>query len=826
MRRQIGCERVAGAAAVVHATPTRRAISGARFALFLTVAAWATYVVEQVGRYLSQPFSVRGTIEAGVYLLLVTSLTASASAYLLARLGHLSRARDHRRTPRVLLDELFESENPTVTVIVPSYREDARVIYQTLLSAALQEYPSLRVALLVDDPPDLADPEHRRLLEAARDVPVRIAAMLEGPRQRSEELLHRFETSTPSGKREADVDDLASLADVYDEAAGWIASFASAHEIVDHTDAFLAIEVLGRLEHDLTTTATALREAADAGAAISTARLRHLYRRLVWIFRAELTSFERKRFASLTHEPNKAANLNSYIGLMGGRYRLRETRGGTILLPVRSGTYDLEVPDADYVLTLDADSTLLPEYCLRLVAFLQQPENARVAVAQTPYSAYRGAPTRLERIAGATTDLQHIVHQGLTRYGATFWVGANAVLRKAALDEIGIEEQHNGFTTHRYISDRTPIEDTESSIDLRVNGWRLVNYPERLSYSATPPDLGSLCIQRERWSNGGLVILPKLATLWRSSRDRSLRGRLVEAFLRTNYLASIAWASLGLWVLLAYPFDQRLLSAWAVLTAAPYFVAIANDLRRCGYRRRDVLSLYGLNLMLLAVNTVGVVKSLAQAIGGHKVAFARTPKVRNRTVTPLAYVAVPYVIAVWSAITLLDDLAAHRYLHASFASVNALLATYAMVTLHGVRNTVVDLLVDVRERLYRKERVAPVTERSGDWATVLYHGPAATGERINASAASQALAALDEERAGATPEIMLEPASGVIAPTRDVGEVAGRDLDPGDDVAAADRQALGEAIADALTLLGDGATVRLRVLDGSIVVDTSNVAGD
>ena len=257
MRRQLGCERVAGAAAVVHARPTRRAMSGARFALFLTVAAWLTYVVEQVGRYLGQPFSVRGTIEASVYVLLVTSLTASASAYLLARLGHLARARDHRRVPRVLLDELFESENPTVTVIVPSYREDARVVYQTLLSAALQEYPSLRVALLIDDPPSSSDPEHLRLLAEARDVPARIAAMLEGPRQRSEELLHRFETSTPSGKREADVDDLANLADVYDEAAGWLAGFASTHSIVDHTDAFLVIEVLGRLEHDLASTATA-----------------------------------------------------------------------------------------------------------------------------------------------------------------------------------------------------------------------------------------------------------------------------------------------------------------------------------------------------------------------------------------------------------------------------------------------------------------------------------------------------------------------------------------------------------------------------------------
>ena len=46
-----------------------------------------------------------------------------------------------------------------------------------------------------------------------------------------------------------------------------------------------------------------------------------LYRRLAWTFTAELSSFERKQYVSLSHEPNKAMNLNSYIGLMGGSYR-------------------------------------------------------------------------------------------------------------------------------------------------------------------------------------------------------------------------------------------------------------------------------------------------------------------------------------------------------------------------------------------------------------------------------------------------------------------------------------------------------------------------
>ena len=131
-------------------------------------------------------------------------------------------------------------------------------------------------------------------------------------------------------------------------------------------------------------------------------------------------------------------------------------------------------------------------------------------MAQTPYSAFPGSATRIERISGATTDIQHIVHQGMTHYDATFWVGANAVLRKKALDDIREIDYEGDWEIRRYIQDRTVIEDTESTIDLGVHGWTLYNYPERMAYSATPPDFGSLCIQRQRWANGGLLILSKL----------------------------------------------------------------------------------------------------------------------------------------------------------------------------------------------------------------------------------------------------------------------------------------------------------------------------
>ncbi len=813
LRRQFGCERKVGAPPVVHAIPSRRALSSARFAVFLTIAAWVAYSTEQLRRYLEHPFSVRGTIEAAVYLVLVTLLTGSACAYLLARLGHLRRTQAHRRTPRALLDAVFDDANPTLTVIVPSYAEESRVIRQTLLSAALQEYPSLRVVLLIDDSPMPWGEHAKELLEAARALPAQIADLLREPHERFTAALESFEDDAGTGS--ATPVDLMLLASTYHDACQWLRRQAADETVADHVDAFLVNEVILALAEDLATVACALGDAASAEAEVSVARVRHLYRRLVWIFRADLGSFERKRYASLSHEPNKAMNLNSYIGLMGGRYRARTTNAGTVLLPVRGGDFDLEVPDPDYVLTLDADSMLLPEYCLRLVAHMERPENADLAVVQTPYSAHRGAPSRIERLSGATTDLQHIVHQGLSQYGATFWVGANAVLRKRALDSVRTEESHNGFAIRSYISDRTVIEDTESTLDLRLNGWRLENYPERLSFSATPPDFGALCVQRQRWANGGLVVLPRLAALVRRGSRGRRRAMLLEGALRLNYLASIAWASLGLWALLFYPFDQTLLSAFAVLTGLPYFAAMSTDLRRCGYRRLDVLRLYGFNIMLLAVNTAGAIGSIGQAIGGQKVAFARTPKVRSRTIAPLAFVATPFVIVGWSAVTFVNDIADRNYLHAAFAGINGLLTLYAMLALHGLRNSIADVGHDLHQRMYRPPRraaVAAPTEH--DWVTVLYHGAGTSGEARDGAAMATALAAIDQERV-ASPEISLASSDWQTA-----GETADGSL------RVEQAAVLADALSDHLRRLRPGDAIVLRMDEGSLAVGVEALGAD
>ncbi|MBP7060616.1 MAG: glycosyltransferase [Candidatus Moranbacteria bacterium] len=663
-------------------------------------------------------------------MVVVTFLTFSALVYLIARQGAFQRFGKHVRVPRALLDRHFSKEQPSITVLVPSYSEETQVIRKTMLSAALQEYPDVQVVLLIDDDPFKVRTEDVARLEATRALGDTIEALLAEPYEHFRNALERFEAAHQY-KKIVTRATLIGVAREYTWAAEWLDDLADREEIEDHVDTFFAEQVLRELAKELRLVSEALVTSHQQGASLLVERVAQLHRRLVWIFSAHLTVFERKQYLSLSHEANKAMNLNSYIGLMGGAYQKEQTPDGVVLIKVAdTKRADLVVPDSEFILTLDADSILLRDYCLRLVYFLQQPDNVDVAVVQTPYSSFRGASSRIERLSGATTDIQHIIHQGMSHYNATFWVGANAVIRKRALEDIVETEWVGGFEIKRYVQDRTVIEDTESSIDMALHGWRLVNYPERLSYSATPPDFGSLVIQRRRWANGGLLILPKLWTLLQEKKHQGKPVSRIEFMIRLNYMASIAWSNLGLVFLLAYPYDGRLLSSLVLLSATPYFLAMAIDLKYCRYSYSDIIRIYGFNLILLPVNIAGTLKSLEQALTTKKTPFARTPKVKNRTAAGLPYLLSPLLIVAFSAFTLWRNVLGENWGNAFFAGFNTFAASWAIISYIGIKNLLVDVWLGITDMLY-VEVVSPSLPLGVDdapvpmnWQGVLYHGDA------------------------------------------------------------------------------------------------------
>lgn len=725
-KRQWGSEKRTTPLPILHDRPSTRKITLSRIAIVLTALFWVIYLVDTVIRqFFDGPHTFQFTIQAISYLIVVTLLTFSALMYLITRQGALQRFSRHVRVPRADLDNYFSAHKAGLTVLIPSYNEEVSVIRKTIISALMQEYPNKRVVLLIDDSPNQPTADARKKLTQTRNIGKEIVRQFAEPRKR----FRHFVAADEIGTDQKSINRFqAELIEEYRWAATWLTTFADNETIDDHVDVFFADQVIRALANELSLTAQALEASVRDKQPLLPARLSQLSQRLGWIFGGDVDVFERRAYASLSHEPNKAMNLNSYIGLMGGSYRLMRGADGTVLLPVHSGSAEaaLVIPDSEFVLTLDADSILLREYCLRLVYFLQQPENERVAVVQTPYSSFRGAPTRIERLAAATTDVQHILHQGMTHYGATFWVGANAVIRKKALEDIVEKEHVGGFEIKRYIQDWTVIEDTESSIDMTLRGWSLVNYPERLSYSATPPDFGALIVQRRRWANGGLLILPKFFARIAAAKRSGEHVSAAEIFVRINYMASIAWASFGLVLMLVYPYDGRLLSPLVVLAALPYFIAMASDFKYSGYKYSDVIRIYGFNLILLPVNMAGVLKSIQQALTGKKIPFARTPKVKNRTISPTLFLITPLLIVGFSVFTFMRSYHEGNWGNATFAALNALLATWAIIACIGLWSTVTDLWQSIKNWLWvevdTRSTSAPAADAVFDWRAALHHG--------------------------------------------------------------------------------------------------------
>jgi cellulose synthase (UDP-forming) len=613
-----------------------------------------------------------------LYALCGGALIFSGIAHLLARLGFHLRLRTEVKESRPA------PATTEVGILVPSYREEPDVVHRTLLSAALQTHPRKWITLLLDDPPAPADGQLAALLDAGRSAPDRVRAFLAPLAALAEEAL-------------AGEDTRAGLRDLHAACAGYLDAQAAAWPVEDHENRLFA-------SHVLLARAKAHRDRADElrYLNITPKQVRLEVARVAASYTPAIRVFERKRYQNLSHAPNKAMNLNSYIGLLGEPVTERTEADGLHLRPSPDGE---AMPSATYIVTLDADSILVPTYVETLVGIMETPGRERLAVVQTPYAATPGAPGRLERIAGATTDVQRLLHQGYTRYEGTFWVGANAVLRVAALRDIRQPFTERGHQLWRFIQDRTVIEDTESTIDLIRRGWSLWNHPEALAYSATPPDFGALVIQRRRWACGGLLILPKAI---RALFARRIRMRLPQAIIRLHYLGSLAWVPIAVITLVAFPFPDALDSWFLPFAALPYFIAYALDLRLCGRSPRDLLAVYALNLLLVPVHLSGAAASVVQGLTGRPVPFQRTPKVDGRTAAPWSMLTAIWLAPVLLAFGSLTDFLGGEYVRGTLSTANAVIVLGAATYFIGVRAT----LEDLRRPLVRVAKSRRPSERN------------------------------------------------------------------------------------------------------------------
>ena len=364
----------------LHLTQLSLALTGVAAALLL----WST---GNIAWSVLQGQDFIRLLETGLFGALSGFLVYGNLCYQVTRLGRLRRIQEHQASSCTEDGHpWFVAEAPALTILVPSYREELPVIRQTLLSAALQDYPNKRVVLLLDDPPAPKTRQDQSALWAARSLPFDLQTLLASPYCYVTDAKSAFR-SRQSTTDFALGEECVWLSDCYRWAAEWFEVQAKEAPVESHTDVWF-------VEHILTQPAQVCRkesaqwfarrrQISDVPCETLQQEIDAAYVCLAARFRVEFDVFERKQYCNLSHEPNKAMNLNSFLGIMGKRVKPVRRKDGLYLEDTDHNRSRL-VPDTPYVITLDADSLLKPRYATTLVRLMEQPEHAQVAVAQTP----------------------------------------------------------------------------------------------------------------------------------------------------------------------------------------------------------------------------------------------------------------------------------------------------------------------------------------------------------------------------------------------------------------------------------------------------------
>jgi cellulose synthase (UDP-forming) len=364
----------------------RRSSLVAAFMLAATVATVVGFGSSAILAAVHSHQTVLGDLDTSAVVVCALGFFSGSVAYQLARLGWHARSRAGSSALTSDGDRLPGGQGGDLVVLVPAYKEEARVVRRTMLSAALQQHPGRRIMLLIDDPPAPAGSPDHELLAAARRLPGEIETLLGAAHETVLSFVTRARSQLDAVRPAREV--ARTLAEGHRWVAGWLEGLADGWDVCDHEDELFVDRIVRGLSRINRAWATQLEEGRPTQA--DPRALQLACGRLAGQLDVSVGSFERKRYANTNHEPNKAMNLNVYLSLLGRTVVEEEGPDGLRLRCAEPGETGMLVPDATFVLTLDADSMLLPDYSLRLLHHLEAPGNERIAVAQTPYSAVPG----------------------------------------------------------------------------------------------------------------------------------------------------------------------------------------------------------------------------------------------------------------------------------------------------------------------------------------------------------------------------------------------------------------------------------------------------
>jgi cellulose synthase (UDP-forming) len=186
----------------------------------------------------------------------------------------------------------------------------------------------------------------------------------------------------------------------------------------------------------------------------------------------------------------------------------------------KAGNINAALPrtGGELVLMLDADHVPMPDALDATVGYF---DDESVALVQSPHDFFNHDSVQHYVVGRHEQSLFYrVLCPGKDRHGAAYWCGSAALLRRAALLEIG------GVATE------TIAEDFHTTIRLQRHGWTSRYHDEVLVQGLAPHDLDGYLLQRDRWARGNLAVF--------TLPESPLRARELKPLQRLSYFVSLA----------------------------------------------------------------------------------------------------------------------------------------------------------------------------------------------------------------------------------------------------------------------------------------------
>jgi cellulose synthase (UDP-forming) len=203
-------------------------------------------------------------------------------------------------------------------------------------------------------------------------------------------------------------------------------------------------------------------------------------------------------FAKRTHPENGMSAWDRHYRLrrmaeeLGAHYITRPLN-----LQAKAGNVNhaLTYTDGELILVLDCDHVPTRDILRRTIGyFIADP---KLFLVQTPHFFIN--PTPVERnLAGVSNPpgendmFYRVIHPGLDFWGASYFCGSAAIIRRSHLMEIG------------GLSGKTITEDAETAFALHSRGFRSVYFERPMVCGLSPETYDDYVIQRQRWAQGML----------------------------------------------------------------------------------------------------------------------------------------------------------------------------------------------------------------------------------------------------------------------------------------------------------------------------------